>query len=310
MIEPLVSIVVPVFEDLGYLAEAIESLLRQSVTAWEAIVVDDGSATPLPILDRPARDRRIRGIRHTHNRGLAAARNSGIREATTDLIVTLDADDMLDPQYLERVLPVFRQQAVNCVFTDFELFGARHGTVTWGGGDAATLLRHQWIPGPGAAFRRSLWEAAGGYCEDDELRVGDEDREFWISAAEVGLHPVHVPEPLYRYRVGHVSMMTRLDEYAWRTHEVIYRRHVDSYRRAGVGRAFLADGYLTSARTALRAGRRGTTARLGIRALLRQPWRLESWGVIARAALPPRVRNGLRALRRQRHETAEDGARR
>ncbi len=246
-----------------------------------------------------AGDPRIRTVTHEENRGLAAARNTGVRGASADLIVTLDGDDMLEPQYLERVLPHFEDDGVNCVYTDFELVGDRHGRIAWGGSDPATLLRHQWIPGPGATYRRSLWEAAGGYCEDDVLRVGDEDRDFWISAMEAGLHPLHVAEPLYQYRVGHASMMTRLDESAWRTHKAIYERHRDSFRRHRVGGAFLADGYLRSARASRAAGRRREAVRLAARAIRHQPLRLDGYGVIGRAALPTPLHGGMRTLRRR-----------
>jgi glycosyltransferase involved in cell wall biosynthesis len=280
----------------------------QTVAAWEAIVVDDGSTTPSAALVAFAANPRVRVVRHEQNRGLAAARNSGIRAAATDTIVTLDADDMLDPAYLERVLPRLQDEDVNAVYTDFSIIGERRGVVHWGGKDEAdqsTLLRRQWIPGPGVAFRRALWEAAGGYCEDEALRAGDEDRDFWISAMEAGLHPLHVPEPLYRYRVGHPSMMTRLEASAWRTHEAIYARHAATFARYHVGHAFLADGYVTSARIARAAGRRGDALRLAGRALRHEPWRLDAMGVVGRALLPRAVLDTLRRIRRRRAAAAE-----
>lgn len=299
---PDVSIIIPVFNDPGYLAESLASVLAQTLGSWEAIVVDDGSATGgAAAVVATLGDSRFRLLRHGENRGLAAARNTGIRGAGSDLLVTLDADDQLDPRYLQAVVDALGPGSpYNCAFTDFAVFGAREDRIAnHVRSDLSTLLRYQWIPGPGSAFRRSLWERAGGYCEAPELRAGNEDRDFWVAALGVGLRPVHIPEPLYRYRVGHASMMTRLGPVAWKTHEAIHARHRDLYERHGAGPAFLADGYLTSAEAVRVAGRRREATSLALRGIRQQPLRFEGFGIIGRALLPGHVHTGLRILRQR-----------
>jgi glycosyltransferase involved in cell wall biosynthesis len=299
---PACSIIVPVYDDRGYLADALASVVAQTRDDWECVVVDDGSAT-----DAAAKavadvgDARVRLVRHEVNRGLAAARNTGIRAARADLIVTLDADDELALGFLEAVLPALAPgRPHNCAFTDTETFGAVSGVVRRSvPSNLATLLRFQWLPGPGAAFRRELWEAAGGYAEDPALRAGNEDRDFWIAAFGAGLRPVHVPGALYRYRVGHTSMMAGLGPQTWRTHEAIVARHRELYDRHGHRRAFLADGYLASARAVRAEGRRRDAIRLALRALAAQPHRLVALGVIGRALLPGPLHRRLRSVRRR-----------
>lgn len=299
---PDVSIIIPVFNDPGYLAEALASVLAQTLGSWEAVVVDDGSTTGgAAAVVASVGDARLRLLRHDENRGLAAARNTGIRAASSDLLVTLDADDQLEPGYLAAVVEALGPGSpYNCAFTDFVVFGAREDRIpNRVRSDLSTLLRHQWIPGPGSAFRRSLWELAGGYCEAPELRAGNEDRDFWVAALGVGLRPVHIPEPLYRYRVGHASMMTRLAPVVWKTHVAIHARHRDLYERHGAGPAFLADGYLTSAEAVRTAGRRREAMALALRGIRHQPLRFEGFGIIGRALLPGPLHTSLRFLRRR-----------
>jgi len=97
---PLVSIIIPCYNQGRYLAESIGSVLASDFTELEIIVVDDGSTEPetrriLDMLEYP----KTRLIRRA-NGGLAAARNSGIAEAQGRYILPLDADDRIGPEYL------------------------------------------------------------------------------------------------------------------------------------------------------------------------------------------------------------------
>jgi glycosyltransferase involved in cell wall biosynthesis len=310
MPSPTCSIVIPVYNDPGHLADALASVRRQTRATWEAIVVDDGSSSDsAATLVQSLGDDRVRLIRHASNRGLAAARNTGIRAARTDIIVPLDADDMLEPGYLERIVPFLGPGSrYNCAFSDYLGFGGfngvirqgalRHqGVVEYSQDELVSLLRHQWIPAGGAAFRKELWELVGGYCEDPALLPGNEDFDFWVGALEVGLVPVYVAEPLYRYRVAHGSMMTRLRPVLWATHLFIYDRHRAIYDRHDAGRAFLADGFIRSGEATRTLGRRRAAITLAVRGLLLQPRRWDGFGVIGRALLPTRMLDVLRGLR-------------
>lgn len=102
---PAVSVVLPVYNALGYLAEAVESVLRQTAGDLELIIVDDGSTDRSGAVadDFAARDSRVKVI-HSENRGLSAARNTGTDAATARWITFVDADDVLAPQALEWLL--------------------------------------------------------------------------------------------------------------------------------------------------------------------------------------------------------------
>ena len=101
-----VSVIIPCYKQAGFLSDAIESVLAQTHPYVEIIVVDDGS--PDDTSDVALRYTGVRCIRQ-RNQGLAAARNTGIRESTGDFLVFLDADDRLIPDALETGLKCFRR---------------------------------------------------------------------------------------------------------------------------------------------------------------------------------------------------------
>ena len=96
----LVSVIIPLYNARRYVAQAIESALNQTYSNVEVIVVDDGSTDdPLEVISKYP----VRVIRQD-NQGVSAARNTGIREATGEFIVTLDADDAISPEYIVRAM--------------------------------------------------------------------------------------------------------------------------------------------------------------------------------------------------------------
>ena len=96
-----ISIIVPVYRVEQYLERCVESVLRQTYSAWELILVDDGSPDACgAICDRyAAADKRITAI-HQKNGGLSAARNTGIARASGAFLAFLDSDDFLAPGFL------------------------------------------------------------------------------------------------------------------------------------------------------------------------------------------------------------------
>jgi len=105
MSAPLVSVVMPTFNRLEFLPAAVESVLAQTLSEWELIIVDDGSnSETLDYLRSLTRDERVRllSLRRTGNAG--AARNAGIAVARATLLAFLDSDDLWAPNKLERQL--------------------------------------------------------------------------------------------------------------------------------------------------------------------------------------------------------------
>src|SRR3972149_928654 len=101
---PAVTIITPFFNMAEFIGETAESVFRQTFWDFEWLIINDGSTQPgslESLRQLEARDSRVRVI-HQANRGLAATRNRGFAEARTEYVVPLDADDLLEPTYLEK----------------------------------------------------------------------------------------------------------------------------------------------------------------------------------------------------------------
>jgi glycosyltransferase involved in cell wall biosynthesis/exonuclease VII small subunit len=197
---PAVSVIIPCYNDGRYLHESVESVLAQTLRAFEVIIVDDGSTDEftrllLSHLDRP----RTRVI-HQRNRGASAARNEGIRRSAGRYICCLDADDRLRPEFLEKAAAVLDAQPdVGLVSSQYELFDERDALFAADGCALPEMLESDQAM-CSSLFRREAWEKAGGYCETS-LKEGLEDWDLWISILELGYRAVVLPEVLFEYRV-------------------------------------------------------------------------------------------------------------
>ncbi|MYD09809.1 MAG: glycosyltransferase family 2 protein [Chloroflexi bacterium] len=203
---PLVSVVMPVYNGEQYLAEAIDSILTQTLSDLELIVVDDCSTdgSAAMVRDYASRDERVRLILHERNRGSASARNSGIAVARGEFIAAMDCDDISLSQRLEKQARFLQSHP------DIGVVGAHLQIAS----ADKTALRVQecpqqhapvalfWIVGSmtmaGAAImaRREVLLAAGGY--EESRRVAD-DREL-LSRLFAKTRLANVPEALYMYR--------------------------------------------------------------------------------------------------------------
>ena len=100
---PLISVVIPLYNKEAHIQRTINSVLAQTISDFEIVVIDDGSTDKSADAVKSFKDPRIRLI-HQQNSGVSAARNRGIHEAKADLIAFLDADDEWTPSYLETIL--------------------------------------------------------------------------------------------------------------------------------------------------------------------------------------------------------------
>ncbi len=198
------SFIIPCFNYGQYLPEAIQSVLDQTYQDFEIIVVDDGSTDELTKkvlaeINYP----KVRVI-HQENKGLPVARNVGIREAKGEFIVPLDADDKLDPTYLEKCLWMFEHNpGIGFVYTVTQTFGDYEYFFGFKEYNFRELLSENFIPAT-ACFRKSDWSRIGGY---EERLSSYEDWEFWIHLGKEGIFGVLLPEPLFFYRKHGDSML-------------------------------------------------------------------------------------------------------
>jgi glycosyltransferase involved in cell wall biosynthesis len=174
---PSFSVVVPAFEAAGTIAGTIDSVLGQSPTPREVIVVDDGSRDRLEEALAPFHSR-IRLVRQPRNRGVAAARNVGLRECSGDFVLIVDADDVLLPGRLAALGLLGRERPdldLLCTDVGFEVEGKRQGRFfaqnPFPQRDQRRAILESCFPIHPAARRSRLLEI-GGF--DESLRTGED----------------------------------------------------------------------------------------------------------------------------------------
>jgi glycosyltransferase involved in cell wall biosynthesis len=123
---PKISIVIPLFNKEKEIYRAVGSVLAQTVSDFELIVVNDGSTDKSPEIVRSIEDSRIKMI-DQENAGVSAARNRGIHESRSDLIAFLDADDEWKPSFLETILNLKEKFPTCSVFATNYLFRETNG---------------------------------------------------------------------------------------------------------------------------------------------------------------------------------------
>ncbi len=114
MTQPLVSIVIPVFNVERHLRQCLDSVLRQTLKEWECICIDDGSPDGSgAILDEYGnKDARFKII-HQRNRGVSAARNLGIKLASAPYLTFIDSDDWVEDDALESLLSAMKESCAD-----------------------------------------------------------------------------------------------------------------------------------------------------------------------------------------------------
>lgn len=229
--EPLLSVIIPCYNYGAYLAEAIESVERQSLSNLEIIVVDDGStdSETISLIERLRVVKPNLHIVQQPNRGLPAARNAGIRVGRGRYICCLDADDRLDPTYLEKACAILESRPdIGLAYSWVRLFGDEDTIWKTEPLNPEKLLTYNFIP-VSAVFRRSTWLEVGGY--DEELRIGYEDWDFWLRLSAPGNTGWPISEPLiWHRRHGHTMTHRARSQHA-QLAGMLRSRHQDRVRR-------------------------------------------------------------------------------
>jgi len=207
MKKPPFSIIIPCHNDGKYLREAIQSVEPCDENLYQAIIVNDGStdAETLKILSQL--EAKNYTVIHQTNKGLGAARNTGINQATGAYILPLDSDNRIHPAYLTLSLEIFERDAkVGVVYGNAQFFGEQRGVWQVPEFEAERFLIGNFIDAC-AVFRREVWEQAGGF--DEKMpQQGWEDWDFWVSAAEKGWTFEHLNKVVFDYRVRADSMIS------------------------------------------------------------------------------------------------------
>lgn len=211
-----VGVVVPMHNAQDTIAETLDSICRQTHTALDIVVVDDGSAdrSNLIVAEMARGDPRIRLV-HQTNAGVAAARNRGAGETDADILAFIDADDIWAPEKIAAQLDALRQcgepALVYCWFAQIDASSRAYPVYVnrlIEGEVLAEICRNNFVGnGSSLLVPREVFERVGGF--DPSLHAnraqGCEDLLFCASAAQ--LYPFRVvPRYLLGYRITHRNM--------------------------------------------------------------------------------------------------------
>ena len=228
---PLVSFVVPLFNQGRFVLDAISSARASRGAAIEIVVVDDGSTDPhtRAVFDSLEGVVKIR----QENRGLASARNTGVAASSGRYLMPLDADDLVSPDYAGKAVRALTANPdlayVSSYSRNFGLFGGVYAAF----GNVPALMPFLHTAGRCTTlFARQAIEEVGGY--DEELPAY-EDWDLMIRLSKAGLKGDVIPEPLFHYRRHPESMVFGFSNH----HRVelvqeLIRRHADLLEGQGL----------------------------------------------------------------------------
>ena len=196
---PLMSVITPYYNAGKYFEQTFNCVMNQTFPWFEWIIVDDGSTDTDSIsklAKLAAEDVRIKVIRQ-ENGGQSVARNAGIRSSATDIIVPLDADDLIAPPFLEELyLALQKNSQAAWAYTDSVGFGAQE--YLWKQPFSAVRMKEENILVCTAAIRKEWLEKVGGYEVGN--RTYDEDWHLWLRLLAAGAEPIHLSGYLFWYR--------------------------------------------------------------------------------------------------------------
>ena len=207
---PVVSVVMPAFNCAAYIDAALDSLARQTLPDWECLCVDDGSTddTAARLDAWAARDARV-SVVHQPNAGPSAARNRGMDDARGEFLFFLDADDLLHPEALGRLVAVARAERADVVVGGLVMIdaGCERMPESLAGHASETIYEAPILPKL-LAFRQLRFEACGKLyarsCVTAARFPTDvacaEDTFFTLTVAASAGRMIIYPQPLYGYR--------------------------------------------------------------------------------------------------------------
>jgi glycosyltransferase involved in cell wall biosynthesis len=196
-----ISVIIPTYNRAKTLPRAVETVLNQTISCLEIIIIDDGSTDNTADVVKRFGDDRIKYIRLDHNKGAPGARNVGLSVAKGEFIAFQDSDDEWHLDKLEKQVAVFKSAVENVGVVYSAVWRIKNGKKTYISGQMGLrgdgvlkreLLRCNFIDLPSSLVRKQCFSKVGFF--DDEL-LCLEDWELWIRISECYKF-VYLEEPL------------------------------------------------------------------------------------------------------------------
>lgn len=227
----MVSVIIPLYNTEKYILETINSVVIQTYTDWELIVIDDGStdSSASIVKDLMKSNDKIQYF-YQENLGVSVARNNGLSKAKGNFIALLDADDVWEPENLTRKMVVLEKEAsISWVYSNMynadefaniieEAPKGKDTEIL----DSILLWKEEVIPGPcsNVIFDRKCYDD-GVYFDATLSTAADQDFTIQLAANYNGFH---IDNPLWRYRILEGSMSKNIS--------VMERDHILVFKKA------------------------------------------------------------------------------
>jgi glycosyltransferase involved in cell wall biosynthesis len=301
---PSISVVIPAHNAQEHIAETMRSILAQTHSAQEIIVVDDGSTDGT--LQELAQFRGDVRVISQSNRGAAGAHNTGFGKARGDYVARCDADDLWEPTKLERqAQSLLAHPEIDIAFCGARSFGLSDGPfgphpgegLLHGRAFVQRLYRENLVCSSSTLIRRSLHHRLGPFVE----RLPCEDYEYWLRAPKAGAIFFYDPTVLVRYRRREGSVTA--DKLAmYRSELLAHRLHADLADSPTLVRKVLAHDLCNIGRALNRQGRRREARAAFVSSLRQSPTpRGLAWTLVL--STPERYGRGLISLKRALYQS-------
>lgn len=223
------SVVMPVYNGEKYLKEAIDSVLNQTYTDFELLIIDDGSIDSSVEIINTIKDSRIRLLKNEKNQGVAYTRNVGLKEAKGEFLAWMDCDDLAEPNRLEIQINYLKENLeVGICGTALKRFGdgTPHISQLFSNSEVikAALLFYTSIRPATAMYRMKMVKKAQ-LKYDPRLAIA-EDYDFFFEAS-FHFPMKNINQVLYSYRASETSIMKVYSErkkQVFEFHKIIYSK--------------------------------------------------------------------------------------
>jgi glycosyltransferase involved in cell wall biosynthesis len=208
MHKPLVSIVMPIWNGQKYLSESILSVLNQTYSNIELILVDDASSDSTPeIISKFSKvDSRIRVFTNQSNLKLPASLNVGFRESLGEWLTWTSDDNLLETDCIEKLLKQALEMNTHFVFSDYQVINTVGKILSINRTGPGERIYLENTVGACFLYHRSVAEKVGDYAEDKFMF---EDYDYWVRVRKAGFNLEHISKiHPYRYRIHDKQLST------------------------------------------------------------------------------------------------------
>lgn len=212
-----VSLYIPCYNAAKYIEKCLQSILAQTYSIKEILIVDDGSTdNTLEIVKRFSN---IRIVKHPENRGLGAARNTGIRELNTEFIANIDSDCVAEKDWLKQLMDNMTDTKIAGVggklvesnqSTTPDYWRMVHMKQHWGD---EKIVNPDWLWGHSSVFRKSVLDVVNGYQE--KFRTNYEDLDLSRRLREKGYTLLYEPQAVVHHLRNDTALSVLNTRWRW-----------------------------------------------------------------------------------------------